>query len=135
MERTWYKKLIELYKQYPGNEQNENLEIEKILEDKNYRVFMREWGGSLVSSMTAIICHNLTGRGRDYMIIDNVITDKDFQGMGFASSLLQEAEQWARERDCYKIMIVSNKKFEKAQEFYIKHNYEKESSNVFIKHI
>jgi len=136
MERKWYKKLIELYRQYPGNEQGENDEkIDEILLDKNYRVFMREWGGKLVSSLTGIILHNLTGLGRDYMIIDNVITDEKFQGMGFASGLMREAEDWARQRDCYKIMIISNKKFKEAQEFYKKHNYECESSNVYIKHL
>lgn len=137
MERTWYIQLLELYKQFPDNEQNLELE-EKIVEiekDKNYRVFMREWGGKLVASLTAIILHNLTGRGRDYMVVDNVITHSDFQRMGFAKNLFQEAEQWAKERDCYKIIVVSNKKFESAQKFYLNQGYEFESSNVFIKHL
>lgn len=137
MERKWYKQLLELYKQYQGNEQNLELEekITEIEKDKNYRVFMREWGSKLVASLTAIILHNLTGGGRDYMVVDNVITHSDFQRMGFAKNLFKEAEQWARERNCYKIIVVSNKKFETAQKFYTKLGYEMDSSNIFIKHI
>jgi len=138
MEERWLKDVVELYRQFTDEQENyEKLKeiFKSVAENPDYRLFISEFGGKVVCTMMGVILRNLVGKGRDFMVLENIITDKEFRGIGFAKKLYSEVEQWAKERDCFKIVIISNKKYKDASRFYESVGYESNSSNVFIKHL
>lgn len=132
------KTLFDLYGFF-SHEQKSEKELSKqltaISNDENYRILEYVDGGDVVASIMVVIIHNLVGRGRDFMIIENVIVDPAHRRKGHIRRLFLEAELWAKERDCFKIIVISNKKYETAKKAYEAMGFESESSNVFIKHL
>jgi GNAT superfamily N-acetyltransferase len=74
--------------------------------------------GEIVASCTLAVVKNLTRGLRPYAVIENVITRKDMRRRGYGTMALHRAIDIARERGCYKVMLLSGAKDEATLRFY-----------------
>ena len=88
--------------------------------------------GEFVSSCTLSIIPNLTRGGRPYGLIENVVTHKNFRRKGYATKILKKALQYAWEKRCYKVMLLTGSKDPGVFEFYAKAGFKKDIKTGFI---
>jgi GNAT superfamily N-acetyltransferase len=62
----------------------------------------------LVSSCCLTIVPNLTRRGRSLALIENVVTHAAYRNQGLGKRIMEHALNYAREMQCYKVMLLSN---------------------------
>ncbi|NJD03993.1 MAG: GNAT family N-acetyltransferase [Ruminiclostridium sp.] len=113
--KTWYEKL------------------RKFAADDNYHIFVLDSEEKIVSSVTLIIIENLTHNLRPYALIENVVTHCDYRGKGFASALMNRATEIAKQRGCYKIMLLTGSKKDSTLNFYHNNGFNSEDKTGFIK--
>ena len=131
------KDLMELYKHLnkddPVIEDDERLTTLwlDILNDPNQNYLVAAADGRLVSSCVLVIISNLTRGGRPYGLIENVVTHEDYRNKGYGTKLLKKALEIARDKGCYKVMLMSGRG-EEVLEFYKKAGFEKGKKTGFI---
>jgi Predicted acetyltransferase len=104
--------LLSLYAQL--NPEKEPLETEKALAiwDETERAgisrhFVAADGDRIVSSCTVSVIPNLTRGGQPYAVIENVVTDAEQRRKGIGRLVVGEAIAFAREKNCFKVMLLS----------------------------
>ncbi len=131
------KGLLELYRQLNEDDpelcENEKLmELwEGILEDKSQNYLVVEAQGKLVSSCVLVIINNLTRGARPYGLIENVITHENYRKKGYGMKLIKKAVEFARDKGCYKVMLMSGRG-EETIRFYEKAGFERGKKTGFI---
>ena len=103
-----------------------------IIEDENHHIIVNEVNGKIVSSCVCVIIPNLTRNLRPYAFIENVVTNEDYRGKGFASECLNYAKEIAIKNNCYKMMLLTGTKNEKTLNFYRNAGYNSEDKTAFI---
>lgn len=79
----------------------------QIIKEKNYHILVNEIEGVLVSSCTCVIIPNLTRGIRPYAFVENVVTNRDYRGKGYATECLNYAKKVAEDEQCYKMMLLT----------------------------
>lgn len=77
----------------PSNSRHLEAAWSAIVEDANHHIIVNEVDGRIVSSCVCVIVPNLTRDVRPYALIENVATNKEHRGKGFASECLDYAEE------------------------------------------
>lgn len=118
-------------------EESEHLRItwNQITEDKNYHILVNEIDGIIVSSCTCIIIPNLTRGIRPYAFVENVVTNSDYRGKGYATQCLNYAKKVAENEQCYKMMLLTGSKRQSTLDFYRRAGYNSEDKTAFIQWI
>ena len=83
-----------------------------------HTILIAEEQGAAVSSCCLTVLPNLTRRCRPYAIIENMITRTDCRRRGYGRAVMMRAIGIARERNCYKIMLLSGSGRTEAHAFY-----------------
>jgi GNAT superfamily N-acetyltransferase len=83
-----------------------------------YTVLVAKLGGTLVGSLMGIVCRELLGQCRPFMVVENVIVAADRRRMGVGRALMTEIERLARERNCSLIQFCSSMHRKEAHRFY-----------------
>lgn len=83
--------------------------FEKILDHEGSAVWGAEVDGHMRSIATLHVLPNMTWGGRPYALIENVVTDEDWQGRGLGRAVMQAAIDDAWDQDAYKIMLMTGK--------------------------
>lgn len=92
-------------------------------------------GETLVTSCTLIVIPNLTRGGAPYGLIENVVTDADWRGRGFATALLRAATDRAWVHGCYKVMLLTGSKEPATLRFYEKAGFEQSKTGFQMRRI
>lgn len=130
--------LLDLYRQLqpedPDVSNNEDLsEIwNSIYNNPDLYYIVVEVDGKLVSSCNISIIKNLTRNLRPYGLIENVITDSDYRKKGYATKALSKAVEIAKEKNCYKVMLLTGSKKEETLRFYEKAGFDRGLKTGFI---
>ena len=129
--------LMELYMQLHDNpmpdKSPEIMELwQRILADKDHHIIVAEEDGRIVSSCVCAIIPNLTHNQQPYAFIENVITDEEDRGRGFATQCLNYAKKIAESENCYKMMLLTGSKKESTLNFYRQAGYNSEDKTAFI---
>lgn len=103
-----------------------------ILADPDYYYFVIDEDGILVSSCNLTIIKNLTRSARSYALIENVVTHPAYRQRGYGTAVLKKAVQTAKERNCYKVMLMTGRKDENTLSFYEKAGFDKDEKTAFI---
>ena len=105
-------KLVELYQKFWGQPSH----IEKMqrqfwrLKDQNSHIILcAVAGNSFMGSVIGIVCADLYGDCRPFMVLENLIVDKQHRRKGVAQQLLGELEGQAQKRHCTQIILVTEK--------------------------
>jgi len=105
---------------------------ERMIETKDHHVIAGFIDGAMVSSCVLCVIPNLTHNQRPYAVIENVITDANARGQGYASAILEYARQIAAKEGCYKIMLMTGSKKESTLHFYEAAGYNRRDKTAFI---
>ena len=103
-----------------------------IIEDINHHIIVNEVNGKIVSSCVCVIIPNLTRNIRPYALIENVVTNENYRGKGYATECLNYAKEIAIKNNCYKMMLLTGTKNENTLAFYKSAGYNSDDKIAFI---
>ena len=103
----------------------------KILQNKDYHIVVADVDGAVVSTCTCVIIQNLTHNQRPYAVVENVVTDQNIRGKGYATSCLDFAKEIAIKNNCYKLMLMTGSKKETTLNFYRNAGYTDKTKTAF----
>jgi len=103
-----------------------------IIEDENHHIIVNEINGKILSSCVCVIIPNLTRDVRPYAFIENVVTNEEYRGKGYATECLDYAKEIAIKNNCYKMMLLTGTKKESILNFYKNAGYNSEDKTAFI---
>lgn len=89
-------------------------------------------GGAVVSACNAAIVPNLTRGARPYAVIENVVTAARHRRRGFGSTVMRALLERCRERNCYKIMLLSGAARADAYGFYDSLGFDRRAKQAFV---
>ena len=130
-------KLLNLYlflheKNIPENSDYLENTWKTIIEDINHHIIVNEVNGKIVSSCVCVIIPNLTRNIRPYALIENVVTNENYRGKGYATECLNYAKEIAIKNNCYKMMLLTGIKNENTLAFYKNAGYNSNDKIAFI---
>ena len=129
--------LLNLYlflheKNIPENSEYLENTWKTIIEDINHHIVVKEINGKIVSSCVCIIIPNLTRNIQPYSLIENVVTNEEYRGKGYATECLNYAKEIAIKNNCYKMMLLTGSKEKGTLDFYKKAGYNSTDKTAFI---
>ena len=126
--------LLELYKQLNFADDISETTAEDILKNikkQDIRYFVARENERVIASCYICIIPNLTRGGKSIGFIENVITDAKYRRKGIGKTVLGNAIKYARERNCYKVLLQSGKDRPAAHLFYESIGFNGESKKAF----
>jgi ribosomal protein S18 acetylase RimI-like enzyme len=130
--------LSELYKQFWDEESSpEKMRVtfQRLKNNPNYILLVADQQNNLVGSAMGIICEELYGDCKPFMVIEDVIVAKKQQRLGIASSLMMKLESLAAEQDCNYILFVTEAERTGAHRFYESLGYKSDAYKGFKKRL
>ncbi|MBR6079206.1 MAG: GNAT family N-acetyltransferase [Treponema sp.] len=130
--------LIKLYEQLDGANVDFTVEAARAIwkseieGNKNIKYFGAVQDGKVVSTCFCLIIPNLTRIGSSACFVENVVTDKAFRGQGLGRKIMEMAIAFARERDCYKMILESASFRKEAHQFYRNLGFDGDAKKAFI---
>jgi len=109
--------------------------LEWMQSNPDYIVLGARWKGILVGSLMGIICHDLVGECRPFMVLEIVIVSQRYRRRDIGKKLMQEIEKVARRRKCYYMMFVSKGQRKEAHRFYESLGYRLDAVKGFKKYL
>ena len=127
--------LHELYMELCGEGNLEQMKNTFVKVDKNedYYLIGAEVDGKIVGTLMGIVCHDLAGKYKAFMTIENVIVLDAYRGKGIAKKLFEYIQEIACERKCRYIYLVSGNNREVAHQMYDKLGYKSDKVTGFKK--
>jgi len=128
--------LLELYCQLDENDDRASIEQSKkawkeIENNSNIQYFGAVENGKVVSTCYAVYIPNLTRNNRGICFIENVVTDKEYRKRGLASRVIDMAIEFAKEHNCYKVILQSGISRSEAHQFYEHKGFDGSSKRAF----
>jgi GNAT superfamily N-acetyltransferase len=130
--------ILEIYEQLDEN--NSTLEALNInnanriwdkIENNNIKYFLAKDNGKIIGSCYICIIPNLSRNGKSIGYIENVVTDEDYRRIGIGKKLMEMAIEYAKENNCYKVILQSGIKRTEAHRFYEKLGFDGETKKAF----
>lgn len=84
----------------------------------SYTLYAVEKDAMIVGTFALLVMDNLGHLGAPSAIVEDVAVDPRHQGHGIGGAMMAFALDRAREQGCYKLMLSSNAKRERAHAFY-----------------
>lgn len=84
----------------------------------DYRLYVAEIDGCVIGSYALLIMDNLGHQGAPSAIVEGVMVAPDRHGRGVGSAMMHHAMAEASLSGCYKLVLSSNLKRERAHAFY-----------------
>lgn len=105
------------------------LDAERIFERMssypNYKIYVAVTDKRVVGTFALLIMDNLGHSGAPSAIIEDVAVDPTLQGQGIGKEMMRHAIQLATDNGCYKAVLSSNLKRERAHAFYKSLDFER----------
>ena len=84
--------------------------------------------GLVIGTYALLVMHNLAHQGTPSAIVEDVVVSEAHQSQGIGRDMMQHAMRQARAAGCYKLVLSSNQKRERAHAFYeslgfVRHGY------------
>ena len=130
--------LIKLYEQLDGAngdftaEDARKVWRQEIEGNKKIKYFGAVENGKVISTCYCLIIPNLTRLGSSIAFVENVVTDKEYRGQGLGRKVMEMAIEFARENNCYKVILQSASFRKEAHQFYKNLGFDGESKKAFI---
>ena len=109
--------------------------LARLTTNPAYILLAAKHNDRLVGFAMGIICEELYGECKPFMVIEDLIVDNDLRRDGIGSALMQELEKNAIENGCCQIIFVTESNRTEAHRFYESFGYESESYKGFKKRL
>ena len=87
---------------------------------------------NVVSTCYAVIIPNLTRLGGAICFVENVVTDKNYRKQGLGKKVMEKAIEFAREKNCYKVILESGAWRTEAHQFYRNLGFDDTAKKSFL---
>ena len=134
--------LIKLYEQLDGKNGDFNVEDARAIwkneieGNPNIKYFgaVEDFakGQKIVSTCFVAIIPNLTRLGGAICFVENVVTDKNFRKQGLGKKVMEKAIEFAREKNCYKVILESGAWRTEAHQFYRNLGFDDTAKKSFL---
>jgi GNAT superfamily N-acetyltransferase len=127
-----------LYKQFWGEESSLEMmraAFQRLSLDPDYVFLVAKLKGGVIGSIMGIVCEELYGECRPFMVVEDVIVDKDHRRKGIGASLMRQLEECAADRNCGYIIFVTEKERTEAHRFYESLGYTLDAYRGFKKRL
>lgn len=105
-----YMNLINTFTKNPTNISYETFEQTlQNIQSQNGEIYGIEKDGKIVSSIHLFFEYKLHNNCKLVCHIEDLVTDPEYRNRGYASALLAYAKERSKEKNCYKIVLCSNK--------------------------
>ena len=101
------------------------------IEKYNIKYFIAKNEGKIIASCYICIIPNLTYNGKSIGYLENVITDENYRRKGIGKRLMEMAIEYAKEENCYKVVLQSGIKRAEAHKFYEKIGFNGETKKAY----
>jgi ribosomal protein S18 acetylase RimI-like enzyme len=125
-----------LYAQFWGEEsslEQMRATFRRLAENPRYLLLVAEEAGCLIGSVMGIICEELYGECKPFMVIEDVIVDRQHRRAGIGSALMRELERCAMDSGCSYVIFVTETERVAAQCFYASLGYALDTHKGFKK--
>ncbi len=136
IENTDLKDLSLLFKELSGKKsiwENMIKNFELINKNGDYILLGAKYYGELVGSLMGILCLDLVGECKPFMVIENVIVLSKARGKGIGKKLMIEIERIGKKKNCHYIIFVSGANRKDAHKFYESLGYKLDKVQGFKK--
>ena len=126
--------LMELYQQLNSDDIFNEFTVKNIwknIQNQNIKYFVAKEDCKIIASCYICIIPNLTRGGKSIGFIENVITDANHRRKGIGKTVVENAIKYAKEQNCYKVVLQSANKRTDAHVFYKKTGFDGESKKAF----
>jgi GNAT superfamily N-acetyltransferase len=130
--------LAALYKQFWGESSSlEKMQVifQRLKKNPNYILLGADQQNHLVGSAMGIICEELYGDCRPFIVVEDVIVDKHQRRLGIGSSLMRQLEGYAVKHNCNYIIFVTESERSEAHRFYESLGYKSDAYKGFKKRL
>lgn len=113
--------LVFLYKQFWNEESNIDkmqVQFERLSCNDAYVFLSAVENNKLVGSVMGVVCQELYGDCRPFLVMENMIVDQDSRKKGVGKLLFNKLEQIAKMRGCVQIILVTETSRKDACAFY-----------------
>ena len=118
--------ISKLYYQFWGEVSDVNKmkeQLQHIKAEDNHIILVCDDDGEIIGSVMGVICRELYGDCRPFLVVENMIVDKERQHQSIGPQLLTELEIKAKERNCTQMILVTEKDRKAACAFYEKFGF------------
>lgn len=130
--------LSRLYEQFWGEVSSIDLmqrTFTRIQASPDYHILVAEVEGDIAGSIYGVICHELYGSCKPFLVIENFIVDRSARHQGIGKKLLEEMEKFAQERECSQIIFITESDRTDTIRFYKSAGYNPNTHTGFKKSI
>jgi len=130
--------LAELYVQFWGEMSSiERMQktFRRLKDNPDYIFLVAEHKGHIAGSLMGIICEELYGECRPFLVIEDVIVDRLSRHKGIGSALMRNIETYAISRNCNYIIFVTESERTDALPFYTSLGYSPDAYRGFKKRL
>lgn len=121
MLKTDIPQLAVLYKQFWNEDSNVLVmedQFDRLSEQEMYILLSATINDRLVGSVMGIVCQELYGNCKPFLVLENMIVDKSARRKGVGKSLLHKLEEFAGLKNCTQIILVTERERADACSFY-----------------
>ncbi len=130
--------LAGLYKQF-WNEDSDIVKMRgtfrRLAGNRDYIFLGAKRDGQLVGTVMGIVCEELYGQCRPFMVVEDVVVDREHRRRGVGSLLMRELERRAEDRGCSYIIFVTEQDRTTAHQFYGSLGYDLDGYRGFKRRI
>ncbi|WP_088186948.1 GNAT family N-acetyltransferase [Desulfosporosinus sp. FKA] len=87
----------------------------------------------LIGSVMGVICEELYGDCKPFLVLENMIVDKEYRNQGVGKALISELEEIAATRNCSQVILVTESNRIDACKFYESAGYSPRTHNGYKK--
>lgn len=128
--------LAQLYKQFWDEEscvESMYIKFRQFREHGSHILICAVDDKQLIGSVMGVICGELYGDCKPFLVLENMIVDKEYRNQGVGKALISELEKVAADKDCTQIILVTESNRSDACEFYESVGYNPNSHKGFKK--
>lgn len=99
--------------------------FDKILSYPNFNVYVALSNDKIIGTFELLIMDNLAHMGLSSAIVEDVVVHSDYRGQGVGKKMMQFAFEKCKKAGCYKMVLSSNIRRDRAHHFYESLGFEK----------
>ena len=113
--------LAALYHQFWGEESDTQAmrrTFSALAQNEDYILLGAALDEVLVGSVMGVVCHELYGDCKPFLVLENMVVDQACRGKGIGKLLFAALEQQAAEKSCTQVILVTETQRAEACAFY-----------------